>query len=129
MATANNKRIEESAVNAVKAALLRCPILDAYIDENDKTPSWDGTVFAYKNGEQKKCDLLGRVPVQVKAPAVRDGLHEDDLAVEARLLIHHVHEIIHERAKEVPLAKLQHSFRGGLQEIAVVILLFQSFIT
>ncbi len=66
MATANNKRIEESAVNAVKAALLRCPILDAYIDENDKTPSWDGTVFAYKNGEQKKCDLLGRVPVQVK---------------------------------------------------------------
>ena len=66
MATANNKRIEESAVIVVKAALLRCPILDAYISENDKTPSWDGTVFAYKNGHQRKRDWLGRVPVQVK---------------------------------------------------------------
>ena len=66
MATSNNKRIEETAVTVLKAALLRCPILESFIDSNDKTPSWDGTVFVYKNGFQKKTDLLGRAPIQVK---------------------------------------------------------------
>lgn len=66
MATANNKRIEETATTALKSALLRCPILESYIDSNDKTPSWDGTVFVYRNEKQKKADLIGRVPIQVK---------------------------------------------------------------
>lgn len=66
MATANNKRIEESATTALKTALLCCPILDSYIDSNDKTPSWDGSVFVYRNEKQKKCDLRGKVPIQVK---------------------------------------------------------------
>ena len=66
MATSNNKRIEETATTALKAALLRCPILDSYIDSNDKTPSWDGTVFVYRNEKQKKADLIGRAPIQVK---------------------------------------------------------------
>lgn len=62
----NNKRIEESATTALKSALLKCPILDAYIDSNDKTPSWDGTVFVYKSANQKKENIKGRVPIQVK---------------------------------------------------------------
>jgi len=66
MATSNNKRIEETATTALKAVLLRCPILDSYIDSNDKTPSWDGAVFVYKNEIQKKVDLLGWAPIQVK---------------------------------------------------------------
>ena len=36
MAPSNTKRIEETATNALKGALLRCPILDSYIDSNDK---------------------------------------------------------------------------------------------
>lgn len=66
MAASNNKRIEETAITALKAALLRCPILESFIGSNDKTPSWDGTVFVYKNGSQKKTDLIGRAPIQVK---------------------------------------------------------------
>lgn len=62
----NTKRIEESATTALKSALLKCPILDAYIDSNDKTPSWDGTVFVYKSEDQKKENIKGRVPIQVK---------------------------------------------------------------
>ena len=54
MPSANTKRIEESATTALKAALLRCPILDSYIDSNDKTPSWDGTVFVYKSRRRRK---------------------------------------------------------------------------
>lgn len=62
----NTKRIEESATTALKSVLLKCPILDAYIGSNDKTPSWDGTVFVYKSENQKKENLQGRVPIQVK---------------------------------------------------------------
>lgn len=62
----NTKRIEESATLALKRALLRCPTLDAYISENDKTPSWDGQVFVYGSAEQKKADGILAVPVQVK---------------------------------------------------------------
>ncbi|MBQ7077954.1 MAG: hypothetical protein IJM91_07465 [Lachnospiraceae bacterium] len=66
MATSNSKRTEETATTALKSALLRCPILEAYIDSNDRTPSWDGTVFVYKNENHKKDNLLGRAPIQVK---------------------------------------------------------------
>ena len=66
MPSVNTKRIEESATTALKAALLRCPILESYIDSNDKTPSWDGTVFVYKSEKKKKEDLAGRVPIQIK---------------------------------------------------------------
>lgn len=62
----NTKHIEESATNALKSALLKCSILDAYIDSNDKTPSWDGTVFVYNLENQKKDNIKGRVPIQVK---------------------------------------------------------------
>ena len=66
MPSVNTKRIEESATTALKAALLRCPILDSYIDSNDKTPSWDGTVFVSKSEKTKKENLAGRVPIQIK---------------------------------------------------------------
>lgn len=65
----NTKRIEESATTALKSTFLRCRYIDAYIDSNDKTPSWDGTIFVYSNGEQKKEHLLGTVPIQVKGTA------------------------------------------------------------
>lgn len=55
----STKRIEESATTALKLALLKCPILETYIDSNDKTPSWDGTVFVYKSDNQKKKTLEG----------------------------------------------------------------------
>lgn len=66
MPSVNTKRIEESATTALKAALLRCPILEPYIGSNDKTPSWDGTVFVYKSEKTKKENLAGRVPIQIK---------------------------------------------------------------
>lgn len=66
MSSVNTKRIEESATTALKAALLRCPTLESYIDSNDKTPSWDGIVFVYKSEITKKDNLAGRVPIQIK---------------------------------------------------------------
>jgi len=36
MATSNNKRIEEMATAALKTALLGCPILESFINYNDR---------------------------------------------------------------------------------------------
>lgn len=71
MPVANTKRIEEAATTALKSTLLKCEYLDSYIESNDKTPSWDGTVFVYRNISQKKKDLMGRVPIQVKGTSNR----------------------------------------------------------
>ena len=66
MAAANSKWIEEAATTALSQVFLSCPILSPFINRNDRTPSWDGAVFVYQNAAQKKEDLLGRVPIQVK---------------------------------------------------------------
>lgn len=65
MAT-NTKWIEDSAVNALKTVLYRCPLIEPYISDNDKTPSWDGAIFVYSHPERKKEQIVGRIPVQVK---------------------------------------------------------------
>ena len=65
MAT-STKWIEELAVHALKTVLLRCPLLESYIDYNDRTPSWDGSILIYNHQDRKKEQLVGRVPVQVK---------------------------------------------------------------
>lgn len=74
---ANNKRIEEVAVNILKNALLKSPYLESYIDSNDKTPSWDGNIIVYKNKDGKKNNIMGKVPIQVKGtevnPVNKDG--------------------------------------------------------
>lgn len=67
----NAKRIEESATTILKLALLQCPILDAYINSNDKTPSWDGSVYVYDSENHKKENLKGRVPIQIKGTEKR----------------------------------------------------------
>lgn len=66
MAAANSKWIEEAATTALSQVFLSCPILSPFINRNDRTPSWDGAVFVYQNAAQKKEDLLGKVPIQVK---------------------------------------------------------------
>ncbi len=42
-----------------------------YFKENDRTPSWDGEVLLYKNKNLKKENIVGRVPVQIKAKSVK----------------------------------------------------------
>ncbi len=66
MTISNTKRIEEAATNAVKTALLKCPVLGSYIENNDKTPSYDGFIFAYRNPSLKNEYWIGSAPVQIK---------------------------------------------------------------
>lgn len=61
------KNVEKLGIGKFKDLILRSDLLDADISENDKTPSWDGNIFVYNNAAQKKADIHGVVPVQVKA--------------------------------------------------------------
>ena len=68
--------IEQEATNAVRTSIIRNPYLSAYVDENDKTPVWDGFVNVYidKNPNHPKSSLFGRVPIQVKGKKVQNVL-------------------------------------------------------
>lgn len=62
----NSKAIEELATNAVKKSIITTDLLDQFISENDKEPTWDGYVYIYDDKKKKKSDLRGRVAVQIK---------------------------------------------------------------
>ena len=49
--------IEGNAVGYVKFALRATGIIDPYINEGDKTPSWDGELFVYNSEDFNKNNL------------------------------------------------------------------------
>lgn len=72
----NNNRIEMIGVNRIRDAILRSYILEPYIDDNDKTPSWDGNIFVYKSHDTIKKNIKGKVPVQIKGKMVDNFSNE-----------------------------------------------------
>lgn len=66
----NYNKTEKIGVNAIRNLVLECPKLDEDIPTGDKSPSWDGEILVYNNEEQKKSQLDGKVPVQVKGMKV-----------------------------------------------------------
>lgn len=61
---ANNETL---GVGAVERLIARTDYLEAFINKNDKEPSWDGYIYAYHNtGSHPKSDMVGRISVQVK---------------------------------------------------------------
>ncbi|MBS5787941.1 MAG: DUF4365 domain-containing protein [Clostridioides difficile] len=67
-----SKDIEEIAVDSVKKIVRKSKILEAYIGENDKKPSYDGEIFMYKqNKSLGKSDFKNKIDVQVKGKEVK----------------------------------------------------------
>lgn len=62
----NNKDIETLSVNAVRECITITDHLEQSISDNDKEPSWDGSIIIYGNKKGDKSKILGKVPVQVK---------------------------------------------------------------
>ena len=75
----NSIQIETFAVNAVKDSILMSDYLTPFINDNDKEPSWDGTVYIYKDKDCTKNNLKGRLPVQVKGKEC-DDLTKDEIS-------------------------------------------------
>ena len=66
--------LEKIATAAIESRISRSSFLRAYIDSNDKTPVWDGSIFVYRTEDinKKKEDLKDKVPVQVKGHFIKN---------------------------------------------------------
>ena len=67
-----SEKIESAAVRAVQDVVDNCELLNQYISEKEKEPSWDGHIYAYSNSDNKKENMYGRIPVQVKGKTCED---------------------------------------------------------
>lgn len=63
-------KTERNAVNAVRDFIDGTSCLRSFLQENDKTPLWDGSVFVYKGVSDKNENLVGTVKTQVKGTEV-----------------------------------------------------------
>jgi len=45
--------IESFSINYLKLEFAKCPRIIAEIADNDKTPSWDGTIYLYRSDVKK----------------------------------------------------------------------------
>lgn len=63
---ADTRKIEQTAINSLKTYLLPSEYIEPYIDENDKTPCWDGYVFLYRSKNKTVSNIRKRIDVQVK---------------------------------------------------------------
>lgn len=68
----DNKAIEEKALNYFRGFIEDSSKISQYLNENDKEPSWDGSLSLYSGNKRNKKCFLGRVPVQVKGIEVDD---------------------------------------------------------
>lgn len=66
----NTRRTEGKGITAVNQFVLNSPLLTPFLDFNDRTDSWDGNIFVYSDTTNKKTELAGKVPVQVKTSEV-----------------------------------------------------------
>ena len=64
--------IEKIATAAVSASISATDYLSSFINEGDKEPSWDGTVYLFNDKSKKKASIKGRISVQVKGHATND---------------------------------------------------------
>ena len=57
---------ENIAVNVVDQIISCTELLSPDFARNDRTPTWDGFIYAYKNSDRRKDQMYGRAPVQIK---------------------------------------------------------------
>ncbi|WP_393968650.1 MULTISPECIES: hypothetical protein [Enterococcus] len=73
----NSNAIEGFAVSKLKTTLMLNDYLEPFINEGDKEPSWDGSVYLYNKKGKKKIDIKGRVSIQVKGEAEKDSSNNE----------------------------------------------------
>ncbi len=54
----NSKWIEGEAVDFIKTEIRKSKRMFPYIDDDDKTPSWDGNIFLYSDSSGEKVTYL-----------------------------------------------------------------------
>ena len=76
--------IEKKGVGWLESKVAESKILEPYFKENDRTPSWDGSIFVYTNSIKKE-NLKDTLPVQIKSTEV-DALHSNRISYSLNIL-------------------------------------------
>ena len=75
----NSTAIEKTAVSHLNLAITQCEFLRSGINDNDKTPSFDGYIELYSKAGNKKSDLIGRCDIQVKGKTIANKKFKDNI--------------------------------------------------
>lgn len=62
----NSVKIEKRSISELKSWSAEHDLLDEYINDNDKEPSWDGYIMVYTDEDLKAEHIKYKIPVQVK---------------------------------------------------------------
>mgnify|MGYP003980076639 CR=1 FL=1 len=76
--------IEKKGVGWLETRVADSKLLDPYFRENDKTPSWDGTIIVY-DGSMKKENIKGKIDVQIKTTEV-DKFHSNKTSYQVNIV-------------------------------------------
>jgi len=69
----DTENIEKIAVNKIRETFDWCKLIQYFISDNDKTPSWDGYLCVYNSPGKKKDDLKYQpIPIQIKGTEKED---------------------------------------------------------
>ena len=88
----DTKAIEKRALRSLEDFIDRSKIISAYLDDNDKTPSWDGHLYLFSD-KKDKSHFIGRIPVQIKGAEVKlSKLKKFKFPIEVNDLKAYLHE-------------------------------------
>lgn len=75
----NSVKIEKLSINYLEIMITKHPLMQNYINSNDKEPSWDGYIYTYTNKDLKVESIKYKIPVQVKGRNNEEWLFEDEI--------------------------------------------------
>lgn len=82
----SKKDIEELATGAVKRYFNTCELISPQIQENDKTPDWDGYLNIYKIKKDVRNNYIGCLRIQIKGTQVDEFKEEENFPIETVFL-------------------------------------------
>lgn len=90
----STKEIEKRAVLALENFFVGSQVVSAEIQQNDRTPMWDGELLLYHGEKDKNDSQIGRLSVQVKGQQMKDGFKTEDFKflIKMNCLRNYLHE-------------------------------------
>ena len=78
---------EEIATGIIKNQVLRNKhCLRAFVNENDKTPLWDGVIYVYNDEKKKNENYEGKIDVQIKGRKVSEYTENNTFSIDVSIL-------------------------------------------
>lgn len=86
------KQIEQNAANEVRDYVDASSCLRSYLQVNDKTPLWDGSIYVYRGEPDKNDNFVGTVKTQIKGTEVSSFKEKESFRVSVGDMNAYMHE-------------------------------------